>query len=152
MPALAASSVRLDRSGFECRIGNMRPAISRSVMARLAGGTSADNAVMPIAVVDAERSRPIGSVLDQLRSSGRSSRSMESRVTEGTAALVRERVKVATSWFQMTRVYQTRDHVKNSLAGLWIVSPSLEERVQIEQLAAHLDEFLQYAKRQLIHS
>jgi 6-phosphogluconate dehydrogenase (decarboxylating) len=52
----------------------------------------------------------------------------------------------------MTSVYQTRDHVENSLAGLWIVSPSLEERVQIEQLAAHLDEYLQYSKRQLIHS
>ena len=93
-------SVRLDRSGSECRIGNMRPAISRSVMARLAGGTSADNAVMPIAIVDAERSRPIGSVLDQLRSSGRRSRPMESRVTESAAALVRERVEVATSRFQ----------------------------------------------------
>jgi hypothetical protein len=79
---------------------------------------------MPIAVGDAERSRPIGNVLDHLGSSGRSSRWMESRVTEGTAALVRERVKVATSWFQMTRVYQTRDHVKNSFAGLWIVSPA----------------------------
>jgi hypothetical protein len=76
----------------------------------------------------------------------------ESRVTESTAALVRKRVKVATSWFQMTRIYQTRDHVENSLAGLWIVSPSFEERVQIEQLAAHLDEYLQYSKRQLVHS
>ena len=71
---------------------------------------------------------------------------MGSGVTEGTAALVRERVKVATSWFQMPRVYQTRDHVENSLAGSWIVSPSLENRVQIEQLAAHLDEYLQYSK------
>jgi len=52
----------------------------------------------------------------------------------------------------MTRIYQTRDHVENSLAGLWIVSPSFEERVQIEQLAAHLDEYLQYSKRQLVHS
>jgi hypothetical protein len=83
---------------------------------------------------------------------GRSSRSMESRVTESTAALVRKRVKVATSGLQMTRIYQTRDHVENSLAGLWIVSPSFEERVQIEQLAAHLDEYLQYSKRQLVHS
>jgi hypothetical protein len=52
----------------------------------------------------------------------------------------------------MTRVYQTRDHVKNSLAGLWIVSPGLEKRVQIEQLAAHLGEHLQYSERRLIHS
>jgi hypothetical protein len=96
----------------------------------MAVGTSAVNDAGPIAIGDAERSRPIGNVLDHLGSSGRSSRSMESRVTEGAAALVRERVKVATSWFQMTRVYETRDHVKNSLAGLWIVSPSLEERVQ----------------------
>lgn len=77
---------------------------------------------------------------------------MESRFTESTAAFVRKRVIVATSWFQVTSIYQTRDHVENSLAGLWIVSPSLEERVQIEQLAAHLDEYLQYSKRQLIHS
>jgi len=58
------------------------------------------------------------------------------------AALVRKRVEVATSWFQMTRIYETRDHVENSLARLWIISSSFEERVQIEQLAAHLDEYL----------
>src|SRR5579872_3774575 len=33
----------------------------------------------------------------------------------------------------MSGIYQTRDHVENSLAGLRIVSPSFEERVQIEQ-------------------
>ena len=60
------------------------------------------------------------------------------RVTESAAALVRERVEVATSRLQETRVYKTRDHVENSLAGLRIVASRLKERVQIERLAAHL--------------
>ena len=50
------------------------------------------------------------------------SRPMELRVTESTAALVRERVKVATSRFQETRVYKTRDYVEDPLPGLRIVA------------------------------
>jgi len=56
-------------------------------------------------------------------------------------ALVRERVKVAASRFQETRVYKTRDHVENPLPGVRIVSASVKERVQIERLAAHLAEY-----------
>ena len=67
---------------------------------------------------------------------------MELLVTESAAALVRERVKVAASGFQKTRVYKTRDYVENPFSGLRIVTTSLKERVQIERLAAHVDEYL----------
>ena len=67
---------------------------------------------------------------------------MELLVTESVAALVRERVEVATSRFQETRVYKTCDHVENSLPGPRIVAASLKERVQIERLAAHVAEYL----------
>ena len=40
----------------------------------------------------------------------------------------------------MTRVYQARDRVENSHSGSWIVSSSLEDRVQTEHLSAHLAE------------
>lgn len=67
---------------------------------------------------------------------------MDLRVTESAAARGRERVKVATSRFQETCVYKTRDYVENPLSGLRIIAASLKERVQIERLAAHLAEYL----------
>jgi hypothetical protein len=83
---------------------------------------------------------------------GRFCTRLESSITESAASLVRQRVKVAPSRFQMTRVHQTRDRVENSLAGSGIVSPSLEERVQIEHLCTHLAEYPQYSERRLVHS
>ena len=86
--------------------------------------------------------RPGGSADQQAlwTSSGTRSRAktMELWVTESAAALVRERVEVATFRLQETRVYKTRDHVENSLPGLRIVAAGLKEGVQIERLAAHL--------------
>jgi hypothetical protein len=74
---------------------------------------------------------------------------MELRLRESSMTLVCERVKVATSRFQETRVYKTRNYVENSFPGLRIVSASLKKRVQIERLAAHLAEYPQYSSRML---
>jgi hypothetical protein len=72
--------------------------------------------------------------------------------TESPVVLVRERVKVATSGLQITGVDQVHNHIENSLTRDRVISPGFEQSVQIERLAAHLDEHLKHLACQLVHS
>ena len=68
------------------------------------------------------------------------------------SAFVGERIKVAPACFQLAAIDQADKFVQHLLTSGRVVPAGLKERMQIERVAAHLDEQAQQPSWQIIHA